>query len=154
MFMAQTGMNLQQAHILRVEQFHYASHWDGYQVRTYKNRRQGEVLFEIYANYRDWFERYLDWRATWFPAEPDGLLFPLVRSGGRIKEEAPQFTNLTRICREIGMPLVRPRKLRGARINWLLRESHNPPQVAELAQHAVETLLRVYADPQPQIALV
>ncbi|MFW3682917.1 hypothetical protein ACOAL9_14355 [Pseudomonas aeruginosa] len=37
MFIAQTGMNLQQAHTLRVEQFHYTSHLDGYQVRTYKN---------------------------------------------------------------------------------------------------------------------
>lgn len=36
MFIAQTGLNLQQAHTLRVEQFHYTSHIDGYQVRTYK----------------------------------------------------------------------------------------------------------------------
>lgn len=126
MFIAQTGLNLQQAHTLRVEQFHYASHLDGYQVRTYKNRREGEVLFEIFASYREWFERYLEWRSEWFPNEPDGLLFPLIRSGGRILEEATQFTNVTRICREVGMPMVRPRKLRGTRINWLLRESQNP----------------------------
>ena len=154
MFIAQTGMNLQQAHTLRVEQFHYTSHLDGYQVRSYKNRRNGEVLFEIYADYRVWFERYLEWRSEWFPMEPDGLLFPLVRSGGRLEEEAPQFTNLTRICREFGLPLVRPRQLRGSRINWLLRESQNPQQVAELAQHTVETLIRVYADPHPQVAMV
>lgn len=154
MFIAQTGLNLQQAHTLRVEQFHYASHLDGYQVRAYKKRREGEVLFEIFASYREWFERYLEWRAEWFPQEPDGLLFPLVRSGGRILEEATQFTNITRICRELGMPVVRPRKLRATRINWLLRESQNPQQVAELAQHTVETLIRVYADPHPQIAMV
>lgn len=153
-FIAQTGLNLQQAHTLRVEQFHYTSHLDGYQVRAYKKRREGEVLFEIFASYREWFERYLKWRAEWFPKEPDGLLFPLVRSGGRILEEATQFTNVTRICRELGMPVVRPRKLRATRINWLLRESQNPQQVAELAQHAVETLIRVYADPHPQIAMV
>ena len=154
MFIAQTGLNLQQAHTLRVEQFHYTSHLDGYQIRTYKNRREGEVLFEIFASYREWFERYLEWRSEWFPNEPDGLLFPLIRSGGRILEEATQFTNVTRICRELGIPLVRPRKLRGTRINWLLRESQNPQQVAELAQHTVQTLIRVYAEPHPQIAMV
>ncbi|MAG64958.1 MAG: integrase [Pseudomonadales bacterium] len=154
MFIAQTGLNLQQAHTLRVEQFHYTSHLDGYHVRAYKKRRDGEVIFEIYASYREWFKRYLEWRSEWFPTEPGGLLFPLVRGGGRIIEEAPQFTNLTRICREVGIPLVRPRKLRGTRINWLLRESQSPQQVAELAQHTVETLIQVYADPHPQIAMV
>ena len=154
MFIAQTGLNLQQAHTLRVEQFHYTSHLDGYQVRTYKNRRKGEVLFEIFAGYREWFKRYLGWRSAWFPDEMENLLFPLIRCGGRILEEATQFTNVIRICRELGMPMVRPRKLRGVRINWLLRESQNSHQVAELAQHTVETLIRVYADPHPQIAMV
>ncbi|CAI1558709.1 Uncharacterised protein [Serratia proteamaculans] len=154
MFIAQTGLNLQQAHTLRVEQFHYTSHSGGYQVRTYKNRREGEVLFEIFAGYREWFKRYLEWRFAWFPDEPDGLLFPLIRCGGRIQEEATQFTNVMRICRELRMPIVRPRKLRGIRINWLLRESRNPHQVAELAQHTMETLVRVYADPHPQTAMM
>ncbi|MCW6596095.1 site-specific integrase [Yersinia ruckeri] len=154
MFIAQTGLNLQQAHTLRVEQFHYTSYLDGYQVRTYKNRREGEVLFEIFASYREWFKRYLGWRSAWFSDEPNGLIFPLIRSGGRILENATQFENVTRICRELGMSIIRPRKLRGTRINWLLRESQNPHQVAELAQHSVETLIRVYADPHPQIAMV
>lgn len=52
------------------------------------------------------------------------------------------------------MSIIRPRKLRGTRINWLLRESQNPHQVAEMAQHSMETLMRVYADPHPQIAMV
>ena len=153
-FIAQTGMNLQQAYSLRIEQFHYTSHLDGYQVRTYKKRREGEVHFEIFASYREWFERYLQWRSEWFPDTPDGLLFPLIRSGGRTLEEAPQFTSITRICRQLDLPIVRPKKLRGTRINWLLRESKNPNQVAALAQHTVETLIRVYADPHPQVAML
>lgn len=146
-FIAQTGLNLQQAHTLRLEQFHYTSHLDGYQVRTYKNRREGEVLFEIFASYREWFDRYLKWRADWFSNEQDELLFPLIRCGGRIKESAPQFTKVLSICRELGITIVGPQKLRGTRINWLLRESQNAHQVAELAQHTLETLIRVYAAP-------
>lgn len=154
MFIAQTGLNLKQAHTLRLEQYHYTSHLDGYQVRTYKNRREGEVLFEIFSSYKEWFERYLVWRSKWFSVDPEALLFPLVRSGGRLVDTAPQFSNLTRICGEVGIVLVRPLKLRGTRINWLLRQSQNPEQVAELAQHTVETLLRVYAEPHPQTTML
>lgn len=154
MFIAQTGMNFQQAHTLHMDQYHYTSHLDGYQVRAYKHRRQGEVLFEIFANYRTWFERYLSWRAAWFPDDLEGLLFPLIRSGGRIEVEPPQFTCLLRVCKIVGSPLIRARKLRGTRVNWLLNESCDPHQTAEMAQHTVETLIRVYADPHPQIAMV
>ncbi|MDM9594992.1 site-specific integrase [Pseudomonas guariconensis] len=154
MFIAQTGLNLKQAHTLRLDQYHYTSHLDGYQVRAYKERREGEVLFEIFSSYKKWFERYLIWRAQWFSVDDEALLFPLVRSGGRLVGTAPQFTNLTRICREVGVVLVRPLKLRGTRINWLLRQSQNPEQVAEIAQHAVGTLLRVYAEPHPQTAML
>lgn len=154
MFIAQTGLNLAQAHMLRVDQFHYTSHLDGYQVRTYKSRRGGEVLFEIFSHYRSWFERYLAWRDAWFPNDMDGLLFPLVRPGGRLATEAPQFIALGRLCADLGTEMVRPRKLRGARINWLLRESLNPNQAAEIAQHTTETLIRFYAEPNPQIAMV
>lgn len=154
MFIAQTGMNFQQAHTLRLEQYHYTSHLDGYQARAYKHRRKGEVLFEIFANYRVWFERYLDWRAEWFPDDVDGLLFPLVRNRGRIEAEPPQFNCLLRVCKMVGLPLIKARKLRGTRVNWLLNESCDPQQTAEMAQHTVETLIRVYADPHPQIAMV
>lgn len=154
MFIAQTGMNLSQAHQLRIDQYHYTSHLDGYQVRSYKNRRQGEVLFDVFSSYKQWFERYIEWRNTWFPDDLDGLLFPLVRPGGRLVLNAPQFTATARVCTDSNVRFVRPRKLRGARINWLLRESQRPELVAEIAQHTAETLIRVYAEPNPQIAMI
>jgi hypothetical protein len=49
-FIAQTGMNLSQAHNLRRTQYSYKSTIDGYEVRDYKERRQGEVLFEIFSD--------------------------------------------------------------------------------------------------------
>ncbi|WP_405118092.1 site-specific integrase [Pseudomonas leptonychotis] len=154
MFIAQTGMNLSQVHKLRIDQYHYTSHLDGYQVRSYKARRQGEVLFEVFSSYKQWFERYIEWRNTWFPDDLEGLLFPLVRPGGRLVLEAPQFSAISRLCTDSSVRFVRPRKLRGARINWLLRESQRPELVAELAQHTAETLIRVYAEPNPQIAMI
>ncbi|MDT3721351.1 site-specific integrase [Pseudomonas oryzihabitans] len=152
-FIAQTGLNLAQAYSLRLEQFHYTSHLDGYQVRTFKRRRQGEVLFEIFQSYKSWLEDYLEFRRRWFPDQADGLLFPLVRRGSRA-DKPPQFTNVKVLCRALSLPFLGTSLMRGVRINWQLRETKNPRQVADLAQHSVETLLRTYIDPHPQIAKV
>ncbi|MGF6853937.1 hypothetical protein [Paraburkholderia sp. CI3] len=74
-FMACTGMNLAQARTLKLGRFVYASHLDGYQVRRiYKDRRKGEVEFEIYREYREHLERYLVWLQMMFPN--DDRLFP------------------------------------------------------------------------------
>lgn len=153
LFIAQTGLNRAQAHTARSGHFHYASHLDGYQVRRYKQRRQGEVEFEIYREYRNTFERYLAWRSAIFPDDPDGLLFPFVRRS-RAEDAAPRFTRVRTVCDKLGIDFIPPQALRKIRINWLLRELNAPALVAEMAQHAQETLLRDYAEPNPQIAMV
>jgi hypothetical protein len=153
LFIAQTGLNLTQAHTARTGHFHYTSHLDGYQVRRYKHRRQGEVEFEIYREYRNVLEGYLTWRSVMFPGEPDGLMFPFVRRS-RAEDAPPRFTRVRSICGKLGIDFIPPQALRKIRINWLLRELNAAPLVAEMAQHAQETLLRDYAEPNPQIAMV
>jgi hypothetical protein len=152
-FIAQTGINLAQAIKLKTGQFHYASHLNGYQVRRYKNRRGGEVEFEIFAEYRDIFERYLTWRSNIFPDDPDGLLFKMSRIS-RADDSAPQFARLKAVCKSVGIQFISSRFLRNTRINWLLRRSRDPNITAEMAQHAQETLLRSYAKPHFQVAMV
>lgn len=154
-FIAQTGMNLAQAHQLRKIQFSYKSTIEGYEVRDYKQRRQGEVLFEIFAEYKAHFERYLVWRDHVFAGEPTDRLFPFVREMGATDSTAPGFYQLRRgICKSAGIPYVGPQKLRKARVNWLLRESCDPDQTAEMAQHTKQTLLRIYDQPSLQRAQV
>jgi len=153
-FIAQTGMNLAQAHQLRKTQFSYKSTIEGYEVRDYKHRRQGEVLFEIFAEYKTHFERYLAWRDQVFAGEPTDRLFPFVREGGAAESTAPCLQRLRQICKSVEIPFVGPQKLRKTRLNWLLRQSRNPDQTAEQAQHTKETLLRVYGQPSLQVAQV
>ena len=152
-FIAQTGMNLQQAYTLQMTSFHYTSHLDGYQVRQHKARREGAVLFEIFSEYRTHFEEYLEWRNAWFPDLPEGLLFPFV-TAGRNLSKAPEFQQVRKLCTDFGIPFTGPRKLRKTRINWLLRKMSEPQQVADMAQHDLKTLLRQYAEPNPQLAMV
>jgi integrase len=152
-FIAQTGMNLAQAHQLRKAQFSYKSTIDGYEVRDYKCRRQGEVLFEIFAEYKVHFNHYLAWRDEVFADESTDLLFPFIKRGAA-DSTAPYFTRLRALCNSAGVPYVGPQKLRKTRVNWLLRQSRNPEMTAELDQHTKETLLRIYEQPSLQVAQV
>lgn len=153
-FIGQTGMNLSQAHNLPLDQYTYSSTTDGYDIRAFKNRRQGEVLFSIYNEYRTMFENYLAWRKKIF-GETSNRLFPFVRQLGALETTLFDFKSFRNdICKAVGIAFVSPQKLRNTRINWLLRRSRDPDQTAEQAQHTKQTLLRVYEKPCLQVAQV
>lgn len=151
-FIAQTGMNLAQAHLLRIDQYSYTSSTDGYQVRSYKHRRNGPVLFEIFGEYREIFERYLAWRRAVFKNDPDELLFPLIRRSRHITT-TPNFGRVVDICKRQDISYVAPQKLRRTRVNWLLRRSRDPDLTAEMDQHTKKTLLKIYEEPSLQVAM-
>lgn len=156
-FIAQTGMNLTQAYRLRTGNFSYRSHADGYLVhRVYKGRRNGEVEFEIFSEYRAVFERYLAWRSSLLPmlgAEND-LLFPLSSPQGRSIDVPPNFNAVRKRCRILGIRYISPRELRKTRVNWLLRKTKDPAITAEMAQHGQRVLLSSYEQPHHQAAIV
>ena len=145
MFIGQTGMNLAQAYALQLRKFSYSSDIDGYKVREYKPRRGGEVLFEIFKEYRSHFERYLEWRRALFPNE--NRLFPLIRNRGVHERARPYFGLIQQACKHAGVAWHPPSVLRSTRVNWLLRRSGDPDLTAEIAQHHKQTLLRTYAKP-------
>ena len=153
-FIGQTGMNLSQANNLRCTQYSYKSTIDGYEVRDYKERRKGEVLFEIFAEYKAVFNAYLAWRDEVFGTTTDRL-FPFVRVFGAVALTPPHFDQLQKdICVSMGIPFVGPQKLRNTRVNWLLRQTRNPELTAEQAQHTKQTLLSIYEKPSLQVAQV
>lgn len=146
MFIGQTSMNLAQAHAIPLHRFSYSSDIDGYRVREYKPRRKGEVLFEIFSEYRSHFERYLAWRNELFP-DTEKRLFPLMRSNGIREDRRIEFQSIERACKKLGVTWTPPSSLRGTRVNWLLRRSGDPDITAEMAQHHKQTLLNVYETP-------
>lgn len=151
MFIAQTGMNLAQAHKLELRHFFYVSHLDGYQVKDHKHRRGGSVLFEIFKDYKPHFERYLEWRRTLFPHA--NRLFPFTAYEGSSRRRF-QGERLRKVCKDLEIPFVGPRLLRNTRVNWLLRMTADPELTAEMAQHTQQTLLKVYERPSLQRATV
>jgi integrase len=152
MFIGQTGMNLAQASGLQLRNFFFLSHLSGYQVKDYKARRRGEVLFEIFKDYKSHFERYLQWRKALFP--DSDLLFPFVGFHDTRQSKRANGARLKLLCAQLKVSYVSPRTLRNTRINWLLRRSADPELTAEMSQHVPETLLSVYERPSLQRAMV
>lgn len=152
-FIAQTGMNLEQARNLKLDDFVYTSHLDGYQVKAYKARRFGNVLFEIFKEYRKHFELYLKWRKEWFKDKGNDLLFPFIFSEDKVISP-PDFFRIRRLTKEYSLSFVSPRSLRKARVNWMLRTNLSPQQVADSAQHDIKTLFQSYDMPNPQVAMI
>jgi len=152
MFIGQTGMNLAQALRIPLSRFSYSSDIDSYKVREYKPRRMGEVLFEIFSEYRAHFERYLEWRRELFPA-PQTRLFPIIRGKGVREDRKITFHAIKSTCRKSRVTWIPPSTLRGTRVNWLLRRSGDPDMTAEMAQHQKRTLLNVYEKPCQQRAI-
>jgi integrase len=128
------------------------SHLDGYQVKEYKARRGGTVLFEIFSEYKPHFERYLAWRRQLFPHS--NRLFPFIGIRGRRPDRVVDSHRLREACKGLGLPFVSPRALRNTRVNWLLRMTGDPDLTAEMAQHTKRTLLEVYERPSLQRAMV
>jgi hypothetical protein len=154
-FIAQTGMNLGQAMGLTRGKFSYQSHLNGYLVRRlYKNRKKGEVEFEIYSAYREHFERYLAWSQEMLPDDDTGRMFPFVIVMGASDAHKAAFVLVRKKCRELGIPFIGPNRLRATRVNWLLRKSQDPALTAEMAQHTQETLIRDYLQPNHQLAAI
>lgn len=151
MFIGQTGINLRQALNSEVRNFFYVSHLDGYRVKEFKRRRQGTVLFEIFKEYKQHFERYLVWRSAIFPTSL--YLFPFILRAGTRRDEMFSNGRIKAVCEKVGLTYVPPRQLRNTRVNWLLRRSADVDQTAEMAQHTRETLVRVYHRPSLQRAV-
>lgn len=151
MLMGQPAVNLAQVHQLRMDQWKFKPSTYGYEIRTYKHRRWGPVVFEIYSEYRKVFETYLEWRRKVFPSDPDGLLFPLV-THGRISEKPPGFGSLKERCLRAGIKYIPPRMLRNTNVNWMLRRTNDPDLTAEEKQHAMKTLIGIYEKPSQQRA--
>lgn len=151
MFIGQTGMNLTQAQNLELRHFSYLSHAEGFQVKAYKARRNGVVLFEIFKDYRQHFEKYLEWRRTLFST--DKRIFPLDQPGRTREASKFRASRLRKICTDLNIPFIGPQSLRNTRVNWLLRHSSNPDLTAESSQHTKQTLLGVYHRPSLQRAM-
>lgn len=158
MFIALTQGNLQPVKDLKREKFSFKPMGDFYQVRNYKNRKGGNVLFEVHRAYRPYFEAYLNFRddfVSTYPMKNDDLLFPFFQppsSHGTNKEPiygtAKQHHSFRKnVFLDNAIPWVNSKDLRQAALNILHQYSDDENLTAEQASHTVGTFKQNYEKP-------
>lgn len=148
-FIAQTGVNLSQA--LQMERSNYRWQTNGEDLdvfRVYKSRRQGDVVFRCFKNYREHFNRYLKWLDEAELSGFDDRLFPFFsRSIVPPRGSHIRFSATRELFKKINKNFLSPKLLRTNRINWLLRRSQDIDITAEQMSHSKYVLLKHYEKP-------
>lgn len=155
LFCAQTGMNLAQAAQLERVRFRFQTDGEDVVARSFKQRRQGEVIFRAYRLYREHLRNYLAFLDAFIPAEEGGRLFPFVYVGKVPPTHVlPRFRAVRDHAERAGVAYVGPRQLRKTRVNWLLRRSRDVALTATMSAHSEATLLAHYEESHHQSAAV
>lgn len=153
MFIAQTGMDLSTVMKLRREAYKYKPLGENYQVREYKERRQGEVFFEIFKDYKPMLKKHLAFVDFFLPESE--WLFPFFTQSGAIHNDPRSTISALRtLCRSHRGPWIPPQSLKNTRVNYLLRRSGDEDLTAEMDQHGVMMLQQNYEKPSQQRAMI
>lgn len=153
MFLAMTMQNPAPTFNLRMQDFDFKPMGENYEVRAFKNRRGGEVLFKIPKPYRTSFEAYL----TFIREHADGAghLFPmLTHEGAYRKRRDCDWASVKTLTIDYSIPFIAPRTFRKIGLNILLRLSSDEQATADHGNHGLETFRESYEFPSQQRAAV
>jgi len=153
-FLAQTGMNLAQAVLLKSEDYRWQTNGEDYDVfRVYKGRRQGESIFSCYNTYREHLQNYLKWLNDTGLKSLDDRLFPLL-SRGMVRSTASRTTlsSVKKLFKKNDLIFINPSELRNTRVNWLIRHTDDISLTASQMGHTADVLVRDYLRPHHQRA--
>lgn len=153
MFLAMTIQNQAPAYQLKRVKFDYKPLDEKYEVREFKARRGGEVLFTIPKPYRPYFESYLAFLDSYAPNSE--WLFPqLLKGKGFKKRNFHDTAKLARLSTRYEVPWVCPSSFRSIGENLLMRMASDAKTAADYAGHAVATFRQSYEFPSLQRAMI
>lgn len=153
MFLAMTMQNPAPTFSLRMQDCDFKPMGENYEVRAFKNRRGGEVLFKIPKPYRKSFEAYLTFIREY--AESNGHLFPmLTHEGAYRKRRDSDWATGTKLARTYSIPTIAPKNFRKIGLNILLRLSSDEQATADHGNHSLEIFRESYEFPSQQRAAV
>jgi hypothetical protein len=152
-FLGMTLQNQAPTYNLKRVKFNYKPLGDNYEVREYKHRRGGEVLFKIPKPYRSHFEDYLLFIDNYAPKSK--WLFPYLEKYKGFKKRTDQNTSRFKsLCSRYDVPWIKPSAFRSIGENILLRLSSDEQTAADYANHAIATFRDSYELPSLQRAMV
>lgn len=152
-FLAITIQNQTQVYHLKRSAFDFKSLGDNYEIREYKERRGGEVLFKIPKIYKPHFEKYLLFLDEY--ASKSEWLFPYLEKYKGFRRRTDSETGkLSRLCSRLDITWVKPSNFRKIGENILMRLSNDEETAADFANHSVMTFRESYELPSLQRAMI
>ncbi len=150
-FLAMTIQNITPTLNLKREKFYYKPLNDKYEVREYKARKGGEIIFSIPKPYKPYFENYLQFLEEYAPNAE--WVFPFLEKGkGFTKRQIRCIEPFRRLCNINQIPWTPPREFRKIGQNVLMRLCSNEKTAAEYAGHGVAVFRNYYETPSLQRA--
>lgn len=152
-FLGMTVQNQAPTYRLKRSTFAFKALSETYEVREYKSRRGGEVLFKIPKQYKADFEKYLSFLDEYAPDSE--WLFPyLEKSKGFRKRSHKETDKFKRFCRRYGIPWIKPNVFRKIGENLLMRLANDEKTAADYANHAIATFRQNYKFPSLQRCMI
>jgi hypothetical protein len=152
-FLAMTSQNVATTYNLRIEKFGFKPIGEKYEVREFKHRRGGEVLFKIPKPYRPYFEQYLKFINEYAPNSK--WLFPYLKKGsGFEKRNDRSIKSFKDICIKHKIPWTPPKYFRTINLNILMRLCSDEKTTADYANHSIATFRERYEFPSLQRAMI
>lgn len=153
MFLGMTIQNQAPTYNLKRSKFHYRPLGEKYEIREFKARRGGEVLFKIPKPYRPYFESYLSFLDEYAP-ESEWLFPYLEKQEGFKKRRNQNIVLLRQLCSRYEIPWIKPSAFRSIGENILLRLASDEKTAADYANHAVITFRQTYEFPSLQRSMI
>lgn len=152
-FLAMTVQNIAPSLKLLRTKFDYKPLGEQYEIREYKNRRGGEVLFKIPKPYKPYFEQYLNFIDEYAPNSI--LVFPFLQKNiGYRKRTDANFASFKNICISSDISWTTPRQFRKIGLNILMRLCSDDETSAEYANHGVTVFRQSYEFPSLQRTII
>lgn len=153
LFLGMTIQNQAPTYNLKRLAFAFKPIGDTYEVREYKNRRGGEVLFKIPKPYKESFEKYLSFLDEY--ATESEWLFPyLEKFKGFRKRTDSETAKFGRLCLRYQIPWVKPSAFRKIGENILMRLANDEKTASDYANHAISTFRQSYEFPSLQRGMI
>ncbi len=152
-FLAVTTQNIEIAHNLRSEKFSFKPIGEKYEVREFKHRKGGEILFKIPKAYKPYFDLYLDFIHKYAPESKQ--LFPFLKKRtGYIKRSSQSIITFKSLCKSNNIPWTPPREFRKIGENIIMRLSLDERVTADHANHSIATFRERYEFPSLQRTMI
>ncbi len=152
LFISQTSMCLSDADKLKAGDYRFETKGGICEVREYKGRKGGEVVFRVYSEYKPMLVEFIRFRKSMGIDSYTDKLFGKVPQPGTKVSDIPHPRSLTNFMSRAGRKVISARVLRKTRQNWLARKGGDLRAAAELGQHEVKTFVRDYFRPHHQTA--